>query len=97
VHCAEGGVTEEEVAKTKAYLKGGITLSLEDSEERAHFFGRQQLLYPKVRDIDEFFAAIDAVTKEDVDALAKEILTPEALRLVVIGQEKDEAKLRALL
>jgi len=95
--CAEDSITEEELTKTKAYLKGTITLSLEDSEERAHFFGRQELLYPHVRDIEEYFGEIDKVSREQVNALAKRILTPQELRLVVIGQERDENKLAELL
>lgn len=95
--CAKDGVTEEELARAKAFLKGKITLSLEDSEERAHFFGKQQLLYPKTRDIPEYFAEIDRVTLPQVNALASRLLKKEELRLTVIGKETDEARLEQLL
>jgi predicted Zn-dependent peptidase len=95
--CAKEGVTAEELRRAKEYLKGKITLSLEDSEERAHYFGKQQLLYPKVRDIAEYFAEVEKVQKDQVDALAKKLLKSEELRLVVIGKEESEGKLEGLL
>ncbi len=95
--CAAHGVTDIELNRAKEYLKGKITLDLEDSEERAHFYGKQVLLYPGVRDLPEYLAKIDAVTKEGVDALAKKLLTRDALRLVVIGKKLDEARFAALM
>ncbi len=94
---AADGVTGEELTRAQEYLKGKITLSLEDSEERAHFFGKQELLYPTVRSVEEYFAEIEKVTKGKLDALAKRLLTRERLRLVVIGKEKDRKHLEALL
>ena len=95
--CAKDGIMEEELQRAKDYFKGKTILSLEDSEERAHYYGRQELLYPKTRDVAEYFAEIDAVTKERVDALAARLLQPAELRLVVIGPEGDKAKLEKLL
>ena len=91
------GITDAELRKAKDFLKGKITLSMEDSEERAHFFGKQQLLYPLVRDLIAYFDEIEKVTKEQVNALARSLFTRERLRLVVIGKEQSEASLEALL
>lgn len=95
--CAKDGITKEELKRGKDYLKGKITLSLEDSEERAHFYGKQQLLYPHVRDIQEYMEEIDRVTLEQVNALAKTLLTTEKLRLAVIGKEDNKKTLLGLL
>jgi predicted Zn-dependent peptidase len=95
--CSEKGVTDEELKRAKDFLKGKISLSMEDSEERAHFYGKQQLLYPKVRDLPEYFAEIDKVTTDQVNKLASRLLKPEEFRLVVIGKEKDKEKLTTLL
>ncbi len=91
---AKDGVTSEELHHAKEYLKGRVTLSLEDSEEQAHFIGKQMLLYPEVRDVPEYFAQIDAVTLDRVNALAKHLLTADQMRLVVIGKEDREEKLK---
>lgn len=95
--CAKDGVTKDELVRAKDFLKGKITLSLEDSEERAHFYGKQQLLYPETKDVPEYFAGIDAVTVDQVNALAKQCFKPEELRLVVIGKEEGKAKLEGIL
>jgi len=95
--CSSNGVTDEELNRSKEYLKGKITLSMEDSEERAHFFGKQELLYPKVRTVEEYFGEIDSVNKGQVDELAEKLLKPEEMRLVVIGKEEDEEGLKELI
>ena len=93
----EGGVEQDEVDRAKSYLKGSIILSLEDSEELAHFYGRQKLLYPEVRDINDYIAAIEAISKEDIDTLAKRLLTHDQLRLAVIGNTDNKTHLESLL
>ena len=95
--CAKDGVTEEELTRAKQFLQGKITLSMEDSEERAHFFGKQQLLYPKTRDLPEYFKEIAKVSVKQVNDLAKNLLATDRLRLVVIGKEKDESALLKLI
>jgi len=98
---AKEGVTEAEVARAKEYLKGKITLGLEDSEERAHFYGRQQLLYANtkhgVMDVPALFKEIDNVTKRQIDAFAQKIFAPELFRLVVIGNRSEKEGLQKLL
>ncbi|HLC76086.1 MAG TPA: pitrilysin family protein [Candidatus Peribacterales bacterium] len=98
---ADKGVTEEEMKRAKEFLKGKITLGLEDSEERAHFYGRQQLLYANTKhgvlDVPALFAEIDGVTKAQVDAFAKKTLSPAKFRLVVIGNRSDKKALEKLL
>jgi len=95
--CAAEGVKPEELRRAKNFLKGKTTLSMEDSEERAHFFGKQQLLYPKVRDVSEYYAEFEKVTTKQVNALAHRLLTKDRFRLIVIGKEKDKGKLEELL
>lgn len=95
--CARDGVTAEELTRAKQFWQGKITLSMEDSEERAHFFGKQQLLYPETKDLPEYFKKMQSVTAEQVNALAKRLLQKDRLRLVVIGKEKDEAELLKLI
>jgi predicted Zn-dependent peptidase len=95
--CAAKGVTDAEVRRAKDYLKGKITLSLEDSEERAHFYGKQALMHPTIRTIEQYFAEIEKVSPSQINALAKKVLKTEELRLVVIGKEESEDNLQKLL
>jgi predicted Zn-dependent peptidase len=95
--CAKDGITDIELRRAKDFLKGKITLSMEDSEERAHFFGKQALLYPEIRDIPAYFEAIEKVSVDQINNLAAKLLKTDRLRLVVIGKEKDENKLLSLI
>ena len=83
-------VSEKELNRAKEYIKGKGTLSLEDSQERAHFFAREELLSEKPRSPKEAMDAIDAVTKEGVAELAKKLFSPENMRLSIIGPYKGE-------
>ena len=95
--CAKDGITETELRRAKDFLKGKITLSMEDSEERAHFFGKQQLMYPAVRDLPMYFEQIEKITVPQINALAAKLLKTDRLRLVVIGKENDKKKLSELI
>lgn len=95
--CAKDGITEQELKRAKEYLKGKIVLNLEDSEELAHFYGKQLLLYPEVRDLPDYFREVDAVSLDQLNALAKKLLTRDALRLVVIGKQEDRAKFEKMM
>ncbi len=82
---AQNGILETELIKAKNYLKGKITLRMEDCEEIAGFLGTQAVLHRPIKTLDEYFESIDAVTKEQVDLVAKRILDPKKLRLSIIG------------
>lgn len=90
-------VSEKELHKSKEYLKGKIILNFEDSEEVAHFYGKQMLLYKKTKSIDQVFKAVDAVSVDDIARIAKELFVPERMKLVVIGPYDDESRFVSLL
>jgi len=94
---AEETVEAKELAKVKEFLKGKLTLSLEDSENVAHSLGSQELLKKEIKTPAEIKAKIDAVTAEEVQTLARELFIPANVCLTVIGpfegREKDFSKL----
>lgn len=90
-------VTTEELSRAKEFLKGKLTLSLEDSEHVASFLAQHELLYGKLRSYNDIAKGIDKVTAADVKRLATEIFKPEALHLAVIGPYDDEARFEKLL
>lgn len=96
---ARDGVTADELVRAKEYLKGKLTLRLEDSEEYAHLLAKQYLLYREKLTPTDIFARIDATTTTDIQSLAKEIFVSKNLRLAVIGpfggREAELAKLIA--
>ena len=78
-------VDDEELNRAKEFLKGKLTLRLEDSEEYAHLLARQFLLYSEQNELAEIFAKIDAVTADEIQKLAAEVFVPGNLRLAAIG------------
>ncbi len=94
---ASKGVDEAELNRAKEFLKGKLTLRLEDSEEYAHLIGKQHLLYNEQLSLEEIFEKIDAASVEDVQTLAQKIFVPANLRLAAIGpfegREEELAKL----
>ncbi len=93
------GPTPQEVTKAKNYLKGKLTLSMEDSEELASYFGVSEVLDVPSRSLDEYFAMIDAVTQQDIARVAKDCLDAKQCYLAGIGSfgENAEARFGALL
>ena len=80
---AAEGITEAELARGKGTLRGGLVLGLEDSGSRMSRLGKAELVYDELLSIDEVMARIDAVTLEDVRAIAAELFSqPEVLAIV---------------
>ena len=80
---AESGITAEELARGKGQLKGGLVLGLEDSASRMTRLGKSELVDDELLGIDEVLARVEAVTLDDVRALAAELFAgPEILAVV---------------
>jgi predicted Zn-dependent peptidase len=77
------GITEEELARGQGQLRGGLVLGLEDSASRMARIGKAELLYDELLGIEDVIRRIDAVTLQDVHALARNLFRqPEALAVV---------------
>ena len=59
-----------ELAKSKAYLSGGLELRMEETRHLASWVGGQEALHDRVLTLDEALAAVEAVTAEEVHRLA---------------------------
>jgi predicted Zn-dependent peptidase len=79
----EGGLTDAELERGKGQVRGSIVLGLEDPSSRMSRLGKSELVYPRLEPVDEVIAAIDAVSHDDIRAIAADILTrPKALAVV---------------
>jgi predicted Zn-dependent peptidase len=90
-------VPADELEKARNMLKGRLVLGLEDPRSITSFGLRGTILEGQPREIPEILAGFDAVTAEDVGRVAKDLLSPERLRLAAIGPFEDEARFEALL
>ncbi|MFD0747767.1 M16 family metallopeptidase [Phytohabitans flavus] len=78
------GFTAAEIARGKGMAKGSYVLGLEDTGSRMSRLAKGELLYGGVLSVDELLARVDAVTLDEVNALASDLLT-RPTSLAVIG------------
>jgi predicted Zn-dependent peptidase len=80
----EHGITSRELSVARGHLRAETLLSLEDSGARMSRVGSSLLLHGHVLDVDDLLARVDAVTVEDVAAVAGK-LAVEPRTLSVVG------------
>jgi predicted Zn-dependent peptidase len=81
--------SDAELARAKENLKGRVVLSLESTGARMNRLGSHILSDVPLLSVDEVIAGIDAVTREDLLALAGELFAPECLSVAGIGPDQD--------
>ncbi|MDH2425193.1 pitrilysin family protein [Sphaerisporangium sp. TRM90804] len=82
-------LTDEEIVRGKGQMRGGLVLGLEDTGSRMSRIGKSELVYDTLMPVDEVLARIEAVTPDEVDAVAREVLS-QPLTLAVIGPFGDK-------
>ncbi len=80
----EGRVSEKEVARSKAYIKGSFLLSLEDSLRRAFFWGEGYLLDGVIKDVDEEIKNYESVDFYSEIVHLKPYFAPERCCIVSV-------------
>jgi predicted Zn-dependent peptidase len=81
---AEHGITVAERERAIGQLSGASALALEDSDTRMSRLGRAELTLGEFVDLDEALRRLDLVTRDDVAALAQDLVS-RPLSLSVVG------------
>ncbi len=88
---AHDGVTADELQRTKDQAEGRMAFTLESTNGVSDDYGGSVLFYNRVLTPEEELANIQAVTGDDIQAVAKDIFRNDRLNLAVIGPNvKDE-------
>jgi predicted Zn-dependent peptidase len=90
-------VPAAELTKTRNYVRGGLELRLEESRHLASWIGVQEALHDRVLSLDEAIEALEAVTAEQIQALAGQLFRDEKLAMAVIAPHGHAAGLDAAL
>lgn len=90
-------VPEIELNKAKQYLKGRFLLRMEDSRAIASFLGGQELLRGSIESVDDVVRSIDAVTVEDVQRVAQDVIQDDHAHLAVVGPYRSTERFAKLL
>ena len=78
-----------ELARSRENAKGRLVLSLESTAARMNRLGGSVLAELPILAVEEIIARIDAVTVEDVLALAQELFGAAGLSVAAIGPDED--------
>ena len=95
------GMTEtvpaDELEKARNFAKGRFVLQLENPQGLIMFGLRKEVLERRAPDPDEVLAGLSAVTAEDVQRVAGDVLADDRVRLAVIGPFDDAERFEKLL
>jgi predicted Zn-dependent peptidase len=94
---AEEAVPAEELEKARALAKGRFVLRLENPQGLIVYGLGRTVLGDPVLDPEEVVAGLDAVTVEDVQRVAQEVIASRGLNLALIGPFEDAAPYEALI
>jgi predicted Zn-dependent peptidase len=91
------GPASDELEKARELSKGRLLLRMEDTRAVSGWLGGQELLLGEVRTIDQVVAEMEAVTLEDMQRVARELLRPEEMRLAIVGPYRSDKRFAGLL
>ncbi len=93
---AAHGISDDELARGKGQLRGGLVLGLEDTGSRMSRIAKAELVYGELPSVNQVLADIDAVTFDDVRAVAAELLVGDPT-LAAVGPFEDADQLARLV
>jgi predicted Zn-dependent peptidase len=91
------GLPDSELAKGKQMARGRIQLRMEDTRSVAGWIGSQELLLDEILTVDEVVARLDAVTRDDLLRVGRQILAPANAALAVVGPFGEGASFAGIL
>jgi len=75
-----------ELRRAQDQLKGNLVLSLESSMSRMSNLARQQMYFERFFGLDEIIERVDAVTEDQVMAMAKDLFNADRVALTLLGR-----------
>ena len=91
------GATTAELTKARELSKGRLMLRMEDSRAVSGWTGAQEMLLGRIRTVEDAVAEMDAVTLEDLQRVAREVVDPRRSYLAVVGPYKSDKRFATLL
>jgi predicted Zn-dependent peptidase len=85
-------VPAQELEKARALAKGRFVLQTESPNGLMLFGLRREVLEGRAAEPEELLGGLDAVTAEDVQRVAQDVIGSNGMRLAVIGPFDDEAR-----
>ncbi len=83
------GISAEELTRAKEHVKGRMVLSAESTATRMARIGKSVLFGIPLLTLDQMIARVDAVDRDDVAALARELYAPESLSAAAVAPSEE--------
>ena len=93
----QSAIPQGELEKSRELSKGRMLLRMEDSRSVAMWLGAQETLMGRVRTVDEVVQQLDAITADDIERVAQEVIREDKLTLAVVGPYRSDRRFRNLL
>ncbi len=90
-------VPADELEKARGYSKGRFVLRLESPQGTIQYGLRREVLEGEIEEPDELLRQLDAVTAEDVQRVARDLLEDKRLYLAVVGPFDDPERFEKLI
>jgi predicted Zn-dependent peptidase len=94
---ADESVPSDELEKARSFSKGRFVLSLETPQGTIMFGLRREVLEGGAIEPSEVLEALDTVTADDVQRVARDLIDERKLRLALIGPFDDAERFEKLL
>src|SRR5437588_4377878 len=94
---AEEPIPSDELEKARNFAKGRFVLQLETPQGLIMFGLRREVLEGRAAEPEEVLAALDAVTAEDLQRVAGDVIGGDGLKLALIGPFDDADRFEKLL
>lgn len=85
----EKGITPEQLASAKAYLKGQYPRRMETSDQLAGMITELELYGLDAHDVDDFYAKVDSMTMADAQRIIQKYFPMDNLVFVVVGKASE--------
>ncbi|MGA9586187.1 MAG: pitrilysin family protein [Terracidiphilus sp.] len=79
-------LSDEELTRAKDQLKGNILMGLESSNSRMANLARQEMYFHQFFTSEEVIVRIEAVTAEQIQAMAQRLFVPERIAVTLLGR-----------
>ena len=93
----QDNIPEAELNKARELSKGRMLLRMEDSRAVCMWMGAQETLTGGVRTVDEVVEVLDAVSTNDIERVATDLMREERLNLAVVGPFRSDRRFHKLL
>jgi len=80
------GMTEEELRKTKAQIKGNLFLGLESVSSRMSRLGKTELTFGRVKTAEETVEELEKVTLADVNRVMERLWHKDQISIMTLGK-----------